>query len=221
MRREYFFDIIEPLVLTSPREIHGETISNSPHDTEFVSRVVLGAVPEDHADDSYDVDDGADDNVSCVTEMTNDESIYNNNLSEGVEGVGSTLDDTDGSDDGENYDEEDAAQAASQRADKIAMAMKRLGKKSHRNLSKYCAIDMVERGNLMLGGKLVKQRRDAIRKIERKRRLIYTSMDYFDLQLEGRRNDLSESIRRSEDPTTLYWEPPWKVQYKEYMRTVT
>ena len=89
---------------------------------------------------------------------------------------------------------------------------------SRRKLDVNATKDILIVGNLLIKKKLGKARQKSLSKQKKKRKLIFDSMKYFSAQMEERRKHLTECSKRSADPTTEYYQPSWKLKYKEYMQ---
>jgi len=104
-------------------------------------------------------------------------------------------------------------------SEELRLTLNRLHIKNQKPLNKYATTDVFEHG-LVLMRNLQKTRTDALNNMQRKRDYVREAVRYFSYHMEKRRELLARCSLRSTNPTTVYYQPSWKIRYKTYMSTV-
>ena len=195
-----------PVGFGSPRDHDRTNVPLTQHESVLLSRLVTveftdGLQSSLDAKGNNDVIVGGDDERS---DNTNDESIFSRSslCVAGVEEEENGLDIV-------NMDE----------SEELRLTLNRLHIKNQKPLNKYATTDVFEHG-LVLMRNLHKTRTVALNKIQRKRDFVREAVRYFSYQMEKRRELLARCSLKLANPTTEYYQPPWKVRYKTYMSTV-
>ena len=114
--------------------------------------------------------------------------------------------------------DDDCELTSEELAKKASDALKYLGNVRRKELDKSATKDVFLIGKVLLKKSLSKKRIKALKKLTRKREMIFESMDYFQSVMAKRRQQLDNSIERSQDNSYSYHRPEWKSSFKNYMK---
>ena len=99
----------------------------------------------------------------------------------------------------------------------ICNGLKKIGNAGEKSYNKIATSDVFKRGNLLLSISILKKRKKALEKKERKRMLTLMAASYFENIMRMRRQHLAENLHRSQNMQYVYTVPMWKKRYNEYI----
>ena len=201
MHRDYFWKSVHPPVgVGSHRDIDKTSVAYTEHEREMLNRLTGdGSMKDDNNDDDESSNGSRDESIHGEEDYFQGNNARTNNVN------------SDSSDDDCELTSEELAKKASD-------ALKYLGNVRRKELDKSATKDVFLIGKVVLKKSLSKKRIKALKKLTRKREMIFESMDYFQSVMAKRRQQLDDSIERSQDNSYSYHRPEWKSSFKNYMK---